>query len=81
MKRNSAFDIVVMPRRIFYRHTGSIAVQAIVFNEQEKLNNEAAGQTLPTNGSQSITLVLLPCMNGCWLGSGDCFKEPLKLPR
>ena len=28
---------------------GSIAVQAMVFNYQEKLDNEAAGQTLPCN--------------------------------
>ena len=27
----------------------SIAVQAIVFSYQEKLGNEAAGQTLPSN--------------------------------
>ena len=29
--------------------TQSIAVQAMVFNDQEKLGNEAAGQTLPSN--------------------------------
>ena len=28
---------------------GSIAVQAMVFNDQEKLDNEAACQTLVTN--------------------------------
>ena len=28
---------------------GCIAVQAMVFNDQEKLDNEAAGQTLPSN--------------------------------
>ena len=28
---------------------GSIAVQAMVFNDQEKLDNEAAGQTLLSN--------------------------------
>ena len=28
---------------------GSIAVQAMVFNYLEKLHNEAAGQTLPSN--------------------------------
>ena len=31
-------------------HTGgSMAVQAMVFNDQEKLDNEAAVQTLPSN--------------------------------
>ena len=28
---------------------GSTAVQAMVFNNQEKLDNETAGQTLPSN--------------------------------
>ena len=28
---------------------GSIDVQAMVFNDQEKWDNEAAGQTLPSN--------------------------------
>ena len=27
----------------------SIGVQAMVYNDQEKLDNEAAGQTLPSN--------------------------------
>ena len=28
---------------------GSFAVQAMVFNDQEKFGNEAGGQTLPSN--------------------------------
>ena len=34
---------------------GSIAEQALVFNGQEKLDNEAAGQTLPSSYSVDET--------------------------
>ena len=37
-----------MLRRIFYT-VGSIAVQAMMFIDQEKLDKEAACQTLPSN--------------------------------
>ena len=41
IKRNWVSDIL--------QTVGSIAVQTMVFNDQEKLDNEAAGQTLPSS--------------------------------
>ena len=43
IKINWASDVFVMLT------VGSIAVQTMIFNGQEKLDNEAAGQTLPSN--------------------------------
>ena len=42
-----------MLERIFYRQ--SIAVKTMVFNDQEKLDNEDAGQTLPSHKSVDET--------------------------
>ena len=50
-------------------------MQAMVFNDQENLESKAAGETLypainqwmKLMNGKSIRLVLLPCVNECWL--------------
>ena len=50
---SSQFQLYVLTYQIHAKDilqtVGSIAVQAMVFNDQERLDNEAAGQTLPSN--------------------------------
>ena len=54
-----------------------MAVQAMVFNDQERLGNEVAGQTLPSNprmklmNEKSISRVLLLLSNECWQGTAS----------
>ena len=65
MKMNQASDILLCYKGYFTE-----SCEYCLFNDQEKLDNEAAGQTLPSmyqwmklmNG-KSIRFALLPCLN------------------
>ena len=58
----------------------------MVLNDQEQLDNEAAGQILPSNWSVDETdewevNQAYPAALCEWVLAGECFKELLKLPR
>ena len=56
--------------RIVYRQTvGSTVVQEMVFNDQQKLDNEAAAITpwMKLINGNSIGHIIPPCANESWL--------------
>ena len=58
--------------KVILQTVESIAVQAMLFNDQEKtLNYPAINQWMKLMNGKSIRLVLLPCVNECWLGTAS----------
>ena len=78
IKKNRAPDSFVMLRRIFYRQLGVLLCRQWCLMAKKRWTTKflvkhylAVNQWMKLMNGESIRLVLLSCMNECWLGTAS----------